>query len=416
MERLLTVVLAGGEGKRLLPLTKTRSKSAVPFGGKYRIIDFTLSNCINSGLRKIFVLTQYRSSSLARHVQEGWGISSSGLDEFIYCVPAQQKTGIDWYRGTADALRQNLDLIIGRDVDNILILSGDHIYKMDYRQIFKFHKERNADLTISAVRVNKDNAAGALGVVEADESWRMVRFEEKPVNPKTMENDPEHSLVSMGIYIFKTDTLIDVLKREEADFGKDVIPYMVTKKSNICIYDYENENKITDYIIEVNDGIRQKTLVHKTRDSSYWKDVGSIESYYEASMDLIGIDPSFNLYGEKWPFRTYHKNLPPSKIILGGNAQESLLSDGCIISGGRIWRSILSPSVVVERDAVIDESIIFDSVSIEPGARIKRAIIDRNVIIRANCHVGYDLEADVQRGCTISPTGIVVVPKDCIIS
>jgi glucose-1-phosphate adenylyltransferase len=415
MEKLLTVILAGGEGKRLLPLTNTRSKSAVPFGGKYRIIDFTLSNCINSGIHRIFVLTQYRSSSLARHVQEGWGISSSGLDQFIYCVPAQQKIGMSWYRGTADALRQNLDLIVGRDIDNILILSGDHIYKMDYRQMFRFHKKNKADLTIATVRVKKESAAGALGVVQSNKQWRMVGFEEKPADPKTIEDDPERSLVSMGVYIFKTEVLIEVLKLAKDDFGNDVIPYMIGKRNNVYVFDYENENRITDYIVEVKEGVRKKTLVSKTRDSSYWRDVGSIESYYTASMDLVGVDPSFNLYGEKWAFRTYHKNLPPTKFILGGNARESLVSDGCIVSGGHVWRSILSPGVIIEREARIDESIVFDNTIIEPGASVNRAIIDKNVVVGSGCQIGYDVEADRKRGLTVTESGIVVVSKNAVI-
>jgi glucose-1-phosphate adenylyltransferase len=416
MEKLLTVILAGGEGKRLLPLTQIRSKAAVPFGGKYRIIDFTLSNCINSGIRRIYVLTQYRSSSLSRHVQEGWGISSAGLDEFIYCVPAQQKIGMSWYRGTADALRQNLDLIEGKEIDHILILSGDHIYKMDYRQMFRFHKRNKADLTIAAVRVKKESAAGALGVVQSDKLWRMTGFEEKPADPKTIVGDPERSLVSMGVYIFKTEVLVDSLKLGQDDFGSGVIPYMINKKNSIYVYDYENENRITDYIVEVRDGVRRKNLVSGTRDSVYWRDVGTIESYYTSSQDLIGIDPAFNLYGEKWAFRTYHKNLPPTKFILGGHARESLVSDGCIVSGGNVWRSILSPGVIVERESRVDESIIFDNVIIEPGAIVSRAIVDKHCVLRSGCQVGYDSEADRRRGFTITDSGIVVVPKNTIVN
>jgi glucose-1-phosphate adenylyltransferase len=413
MDKLLTVILAGGEGKRLMPLTQIRSKAAVPFGGKYRIIDFTLSNCINSGLRQIFVLTQYRSSSLNKHIQEGWHISGSGLgNEFIYSVPAQQKTGNNWYRGTADALRQNLDLIAGKDISDVLVLSGDHIYKMNYQLMLDFHRRKGADLTISALRVKKDVAAGNLGVIEADKFWKMNGFEEKPHKPKTIQDDPESSLVSMGVYIFKVSVLIDVLHGGEDDFGKDVIPYMMNRNNCIYIYDYENENKIEDYVVQVKNGVRQKLLAEKTRDSCYWRDVGTIESYYESSMDLIGVDPMFNLYGEKWPFRTYQREIPPTKIVLGGSAQESILSDGCIISGGRVWRSVLSPEVVVERDAVVDESILFNNVTIEPGVRLRRTIVDKNVTICSGISLGFDLEADRRKGCHVFHGGIVVVPKD----
>lgn len=415
MHNLLTIILAGGEGKRLLPLTRERSKSAVPFGGKYRIIDFTLSNCINSGVRKIYVLTQYRSSSLAEHIQEGWGISSSGLGEYIYAIPAQQKLGTSWYQGTSDAIRQNLDLIRGKEVDSVLILSGDHIYKMNYQKLLDFHRSNEADLTISVLRVNRKTATGLLGVLEVDDLWQVIGFEEKPEEPKILKDSPDNSLVSMGVYVFKTSTLISIMKNELNDFGKHVIPYMISNSSRIFAYDFENKNRIRDYIIRIQDGFREKVLVDKTRDSDYWRDVGTIESYYDASMDLIGVDPIFNLYGEKWPFRTYQKEMPPTKLVLGGIAQESLLSEGCIVSGASIWRSILSPGVIIERDSSIEESIVFDNVNIEPGVRIKRAIIDKNVILRSGVRLGYNHDIDKKKGCTISSTGIVVVPMNSVI-
>jgi glucose-1-phosphate adenylyltransferase len=415
MDRLLTIILAGGEGRRLLPLTRERSKSAVPFGGKYRIIDFTLSNCINSGVRRIYVLTQYRSSSLSEHIQEGWGISSSGLGEYIYSIPAQQKHGSSWYQGTADAIRQNLDLLRHKEIDAVLILSGDQIYKMDYQGIVDFHRKNEASMTISAVRVHENVAAGTLGVIEVDDAWRALTFEEKPEKPRTLK-DSNDCLVSMGIYIFQVDALTSILKQELNDFGKDVIPYMLENKDRLFVYDYENRNKIKDYIVKVQDGRRQKVLVDKTRDSGYWKDVGSIESYYEASMDLIGIDPCFNLYGERWPFRTYQREKPPSKLVLGGIAQESILSEGCIISGASVWRSILSTGVVIERDSSLEEAIVFDDVSIEPGVRIRKTIIDKKAVIHSGVRIGYDFDADKARGCTISDTGIVVVPRDADIA
>ena len=411
VDKVLALVMAGGAGERLQPLTRERSKSAVPFGGKYRIIDFALSNCLNSGLRQIYVLTQYRSGSLHKHIQDGWGISVSGLGDFIYCVPAQQKRGADWYRGTADAIRQNLDLVTGKDIESVLILSGDHLYKMNYLQMVAYHRMKNADITTSAIRVRKQQAARTLGVLEVDRTYRMIGFEEKPAQPKTIADAPEHVLASMGVYIFKVATLIKALKQPGDDFGRDVVPRMIGEGRKVFAYDYEKENKIEDFVVEVKDGRRQKVLVDRTRDSSYWKDVGNIDSYYEANMELVGVDPLFNLYGERWPFRTYQRPLPPTKVVLGGSTPDSIVSEGCIVSGGTVRKSILSPGVVVERDAVVEESIVFDDVNIEPGARIRRAIIDKEARIQSGASVGHDLEADKTRGCTISDTGIVVVSK-----
>jgi glucose-1-phosphate adenylyltransferase len=414
VDNVHTIVMAGGAGERLQPLTRGRSKASVPFGGKYLIIDFTLSNCINSGIRQISVLTQYLSDSLHKHIQNGWGISGSRLGDYIYCVPAQQKIGTDWYRGTADAIRQNLDLIKGRASDPVLILSGDHIYKMDYRQIVAYHKMKKADLTISAVRIRPEDAAERLGVLEEDQDHRVVGFSEKPPQSKTIAEAPEYVLGSMGVYVFKAGALREALQEPEDDFGKGIIPKAISRGLNIFVYDYEKENKIEDFAVEVKEGTRHKILVDRTRDSSYWKDIGSIDSYYEASMDLVSVDPPFNLYGEQWPFRAYERSLPPSKFIFGGKAPDSMVSDGCIISGGTVWKSILSPGVVVERDASVEESIIFDDVNIEPGARIKRAIIDTRVRIKSGVLIGYNLEADAREGCTISDKGIVVVPEGMV--
>ncbi|MCX6012955.1 MAG: glucose-1-phosphate adenylyltransferase [Chloroflexi bacterium] len=411
MERLLTMIMAGGIGERLRPLTLDRAKSAVPFGGKFRLIDIVLSNCINSGLRRIFVLTQYRSGSLNRHIQEGWGISSSRLGDFIYCVPAQQQLGAEWYLGTADAVRQNVNLLQGNDIDNVLILSGDHIYKMNYLEMLAYHRSTNSDLTVAAVRARKEVAAHSLGVLEADKQYRMVGFEEKPAHPKTIPGAPDYALASMGVYLFKVNALFNALRESGNDFGKEVIPRMLHGGLNIHIYDYEKENKIEDYIVEVVDGKRRKILTERTRDSSYWRDVGTIDSYYEASMDLIGIDPVFNLYGEKWPLRTYQRPLPPSKCVLGGTTPESIVSDGCIISGGTIWSTILSPGVIVEKNAFVESSIIFDDVIIEPNVKIKRAIIDKGTRIQAGSLIGFDHNMDKQRGYTISEKGITVIAK-----
>ncbi len=416
MEKVLTIILAGGSGDRLQPLTKVRSKPAVPFAGKYRLIDFSLSNCINSNIRRIFVFVQYRSWSLQRHIQEGWGISSSRLGEYIYCVPAQQKIGQEWYRGTADAIRQNLDLLRGKDFEYVLILAGDHVYKMNYKQLVDFHKANNAGLTISVTRVPVEEAVGRLGVFEVNDKFRATGFVEKPVQPLSVPGDDAHTLASMGIYVFNVDFLMDILKEEGDDFGTNIIPGLIGKRQDIFLYDFTNQNRIEDYIIKVESGRRNKVLVEQTPDSSYWRDVGSLDSYYEANMDMIGVSPLFNLYTQKWQFRTFERSMPPSKCIIGGTTLESMVSDGCIISGGTVQRSILSPGVIVEKDAVIEDSVIFDDVTIEPRARVRRAIVDKEVIIRAGVQVGYDPEADRQRGCTISSKGIVVVPRGAELS
>jgi glucose-1-phosphate adenylyltransferase len=412
---VLAIIMAGGAGERLLPLTSGRSKAAVPFAGKYRIIDFVLSNCINSGIRQIFVLTQYLSDSLNKHIQDGWGISSSRLGDYIYCVPAQQKTGADWYRGTADAIRQNLDLVKEKNAETILILSGDHIYKMDYLQMVAYHKIKKADLTLSAIRVRAEEAAGRLGVLEVDEKYNVVGFDEKPRQPMTIADAPDYVFGSMGIYVFRASALREALREPEDDFGKGAIPRAISRGRRVFAYDYEKENKIEDFVVEVREGTRYKIPVDRTHDSSYWKDIGTIDSYYEANMELLGIDPPFNLYGEKWPFRAYEKSLPPTKFVFGGRSPDSMVADGCIISGGVVWKSILSPGVVVERDALVEESIILNDVNIEPGARVRRAIIDKDVRVKSGVSLGYDLEADTRKGCIISDRGIVVVPGGMVI-
>ncbi|HZL65937.1 MAG TPA: glucose-1-phosphate adenylyltransferase [Candidatus Limnocylindrales bacterium] len=416
MDRILVMIMAGGAGERLQPLTNERSKGAVPFGGKFRLVDLTLSNCINSGLRRIYVLTQYLSESLNRHIQEGWAISSAGLGDYIYCIPAQQKLGTAWYLGTADAVRQNLDLISNKDVDHVLILSSDHIYKMNYRELLAYHGRKNAGLTISAVRVKKERAVGKLGTIETDPDHRLIGFEEKSAQPKTLADDTDCVLASMGVYIFKVDALLQALQTSGHDFGKEIIPGMMGRREDIFVYDYEKENRIADLEVIVKGGVREKRLVEKTSDSTYWKDVGSIDSYYDANMALVAVDPPFNLYGEKWPMRTYQRPVPPSKCILGGKISDSIVCDGCIISGGAVSNSILSPGVIVERDAQVEQSVIFDDVIIEPGVRLRRVIIDKRTTIRAGASIGLNREEDKRRGYTISDNGIVIVPKEMDIS
>lgn len=412
MDKLLTIILAGGTGKRLQPLTSVRSKPAVPFAGKYRLIDFPLSNCVNSEIRQIFVLVQYRSWSLQRHIQEGWGISSSRLGEFIYCVPAQQKIGEEWYQGTADAIRQNLDLLRNTNYKDVLILSGDHIYKMNYKQLVDYHRSTKASLTISAVRVPNKQAANKLGVFEVDQNFKVLNFVEKPENPISIPGDTNNVLASMGIYVFNINSLLEALKEGGDDFGKDIIPALVRKWSDISVYDFMENNRIEDILVQVENGRRNKVLVERTDDSCYWRDVGSIDSFYEANMDLIGINPLFNLYTDKWSFRTYERSFPPSKCIIGGRSLESMVSDGCIISGGLVNRSILSPGVIVEKDALVEDSVIFEDVIIEPGAKIRHSILDKESTIRAGVNIGYDVDADKARGFTLSGRGVVVVPRN----
>jgi glucose-1-phosphate adenylyltransferase len=326
-------------------------------------------------------------------------------------VPAQQKIGMDWYRGTADAIRQNLDLVRSKGADHVIILSGDHIYKMNYLQILAYHKAQNADLTISALRLKKRQAARKYGILEVDKDLRLFGFEEKPARPKPIPGASDYALASMGIYVFKTDILLKALQGEGDDFGKDIIPRMIDSSANIFVYDFTEKNKIEDFIAEVVEGKRRKVLVDRTRDSSYWRDVGSIDSYYKASMDLLSVDPIFNLYGGKWVIRTFQRPLPPSKCVIGGTMQDSMVCDGCIISGSAVQRSILSPGVVVEKNALVQESIIFDDVIIEPDVKVRRAIIDKEARIQKGATIGYDHEADKKRGCTISDNGIVVIPR-----
>ncbi len=415
MIRTLAILMAGGAGERLRPLTNERAKPAVPFGGKYRLIDFTLSNCVNSGLRRIFVLTQYKSTSLNRHIQEGWNISSSGLGDYIYPMPAQQKVGSDWYRGTADAVRQNLDLIKGKGIEDIIILSGDHVCKMDYSQLLAFHRQTRASLTIAAINVPKSDAAGRLGVLEVDGSGKLAGFEEKPGQPKTRPDNPDQVFASMGIYAFKARTLIEALQGAEEDFGKEVIPSMLARGHRISVYDYQSRNTILDEVIEVSDKRVRQMTVKRTPDSEYWRDVGTLDAYYEANMDLTGERPTFNLYSARWPLRTFQRPLPPVKYISSGCARESLVCDGCIIKGS-VSSSILSPGVTVEKGAVVERSVLMDGVFVGSGSHVRNAIIDKHTIIYPRCRVGVEPESDRKRGATVTESGVAVLPKGCHVS
>ena len=397
--------MAGGKGERLYPLTRDRAKPAVPFGGVYRIIDFTLSNCVNSGIRKLHVLTQYKSISLARHIRMGWNIFDAELGEFIEILPAQQRIDEHWYLGTADSIYQNTYTIEMENPDYVLILAGDHIYKMNYSDMFEFHKDKNADLTVSVVEMVKEKAF-QLGVVEIDEQSRITGFEEKPEVPRTIPGDPEHVLVSMGIYIFNKDVLekeliTDSQKKDSThDFGKDIVPSMINR-CRVFAYNFKDENK---------------------KQAKYWRDIGSIDAYWEANMDLARVSPEFNLYDNDWPIRTYQEQFPPVKTVFAGGedpermgaALDSMVSNGSIISGGKVLRSILSPNVRVNSFAEVIDSIVMERVEIGRHARIRRAIIDKDVTIPQGMEIGYNLKEDKKR-FTITPSGIVVVAKGTVI-
>jgi glucose-1-phosphate adenylyltransferase len=397
MKKVLAMVLAGGRGERLYPLTRDRAKPAVPFGAIYRIIDFTLSNCLHSGLRRIYALTQYKSTSLNRHIQLGWNILSAPLGEFIEAIPAQQRIDEHWYQGTADAIFQNIYTLQDERPDLVLILSGDHIYKMDYRKMIAFHLEKEADLTVGAIRMDR-RFSREFGVIEVDENWRMIGFQEKPEEPKTIPRDPGGILASMGVYVFNTELLVrrlieDARSESSHDFGKDIIPMMIGK-DQVFVFDF-----------------RQGDL----GGTGYWRDVGTIDAYYEANMDLIAVTPQLNLYDSQWSILTYQSASPPAKTVWieggrVGTALNSILSNGCIISGGNVKRSILSPRVTIHSFAEIEDSILLEGVDVGRNARIKKTIIDKEVQIPTGMEIGYHLDEDAKR-FTVTDSGIVVVPK-----
>ncbi len=419
MKDTLAFVMAGGRGERLMPLTEDRTKPAVPFGGMYRLIDFTLSNCVNSQIYKIIVLPQYKSQSLNDHLEAGWNILSQKIGHFLKVVPPQQRVGLDWYRGTADSVRQNLYLVERHHPQNILILSGDHIYKMDYGLFLHYHQEKKADLTISLLEVDKD-LAHQFGIAEVDEDFRIVAFREKPKeNVKTIPGDPSRVLASMGIYAFRTETLMKTLQSgEEDDFGRDIIPKMLDAH-RVYAYPYAKSNRIEDIIyVTAESGEREPRLEDRTRDSAYWRDVGTLDAYWNANMDLTGVDPFFNLYGVKWPIHTNLILAPPAKFIFSnerpegfrvGKALDSLVAPGCIISG-IVRNSVLACNVVVRSWATVDESVILDDVVVGRNCKIKKAIIDKHNIIPPHTEIGYNPSED-RKNFPLTPRGIVVVPK-----
>src|SRR5437588_3069395 len=386
--------MAGGKGTRLDPLTRDRAKPAVPFGGLYRIVDFTLSNCINSGLRRVLVLTQYKARSLDRHLRAGWSFLSPELDEYVDVLPPQQRIDENWYKGTADALYQNIYSIEKEEPRYVLILAGDHIYKMDYGEMIRFHLERNADLTVGAIPVPLSESR-QFGIIQTDDQDRITHFLEKPKEAPPMAGDPNHALGSMGIYVFTARPMYELLCQDAAqpdsdhDFGKNVIPSMIGTHHKVYAFRFRDLNR---------------------KATPYWRDVGTLDAYYQANLDLVEVDPVLNLYDHEWPIRTYQPQLPPPKFVFSdtvpadnprrGEAHDSMVCQGCIISGGHVRRSILSSNVRVNSYALVENSILFDGVDVGRHCRIRRAIIDKDVQIPPNTTIGYDLAHDRQRGFT----------------
>ena len=397
----LAVVLAGGRGTRLGPLTDARAKPAVPFGGKFRIIDFALSNCLNSGIRRIGIATQYQSHGLIHHVQRGWSFLDGRFNEFIELLPAQQSANSDWYKGTADAVFQNMQLIGRHDPALVLVLAGDHIYKMDYAKMLAEHVERGADMTVGCVEVPVAEAAKQLGVMEVDREFRVVGFEEKPANPKAVPGDPGCALGSMGIYVFNAEYLFEELvadaQREESghDFGHDLIPKLVADGARIYAH------RLQDSCTQLNEG------------RPYWRDVGTIDAYWEANLELTRVSPALNLYDQSWPIWTHQEQLPPAKFVFDledrrGAAVDSMVSGGCIVSGSTLRNSILFSNVRVHSYCEIREAVILPEVEVGRGAKLKRVIVDQGCVIPPGLVVGRDLEAD-RRRFHVTDRGITLI-------
>jgi glucose-1-phosphate adenylyltransferase len=398
MRDAIGVLLAGGQGERLWPLTRDRAKPAVPFGGMYRIIDITLSSCINSNLRRVFVLTQYKALSLNRHIRAGWS-PLAGLGEYIEVLPPQMRVSQQWYQGTADAVYQNIYSIGSERSKYVFILSGDHIYKMDYSRMLKQHVDSAADVTVATIQIPVEQAAKQFGVIETDKDWRIMGFEEKPAQPKESPHQPGHCSASMGIYIFNTHLMIPILladsedPKSHHDFGKDILPRIISKH-RVFAYNFVDENR---------------------KDALYWRDVGTLDAYYEANIDLVSVSPIFNLYDTSWPLRTWIHQYPPAKFVFAdpermGVATDSIVSGGSIISGGRIMRSVLGADVRVNSYSEVSESIIYNHVNVGRHSRIRRAIIDRHVSLPEGTEIGYDVEADKRR-FHVTESGIVVVVR-----
>jgi glucose-1-phosphate adenylyltransferase len=405
MAKLLAMILAGGEGRRLDPLTRERAKPAVPFGGRYRIIDFVLSNFANSGVLKMKVLVQYKSESLNTHVQRAWRLSAF-LNQYVEIVPAQMRYGPKWFEGSADAIYQNLNIITDEEPEYTFVFGADHVYRMDVHQMLDFHLDRKADLTVAAIPVPVEEA-DQFGIIEVAEDGRMVGFVEKPrKDPKTIPGDPTRCLASMGNYLFTTRELVQEILRDAGDpdsahdFGKSIVASMYGRR-RVFVYDF-SKNVVPG---------------QSEKERGYWRDVGSIDAYFQANMDLISVDPVFSLYNDRWPIYTLHADAPPAKFVFAnaaehrvGHAIDSLVSEGCILSGGAVTRSILGPKVRVNSYATVEDSIVFEQVNIARHCKIRRAIIDKNVELPPGTVIGYDEAADKKR-FHVTESGLVVIPK-----
>lgn len=403
LENTLAFILAGGHGSRLQPLTTDRAKPAVPFGGKYRIIDFTLANCLHSGIRRALVITQYKSHSLQKHLRDGWSIFNPELGEFITPVPPQMRRGGGWYEGTADAIYQNLYLLERNEADEVIILSGDHIYRMDYAEMIRHHRSHDAPVTVACMEVDLEQAS-AFGVLKVDDKNKITAFEEKPEHPTPIPDQPDKALASMGIYVFDRQCLMDTLitDSEKAgsghDFGNDILPGLI-EQPGVYAFRFGGEGG-------------------RVSQDRYWRDVGTIDAYYEANMALLEPVPPLNLYQENWVIRTYQAQHPPARTVPGESGNEgvfvnSIIAGGVVISGGGVDHSILFPRVHIGDEAIVEDSILLEGVSVGPDARLRRCIVDKGVVIPPGEKIGIDPEADAAR-FSISPNGVVVIPKGYI--
>ena len=400
--KVLSIVLAGGEGKRLMPLTLDRAKPAVPFGGTMRLIDFVLSNMVNSGLLQVAVLTQYKSHSLDRHITLTWRMSNL-IGDYVTPVPAQQRLGPHWYQGSADAIYQSMNLIRDANPDYVVVFGADNIYRMDIDQMLRSHIDSGLGATVAGIRVPRSEAS-AFGIIDAAEGGKIQQFLEKPADPPGLPDSPDESFASMGNYIFNKDALVAALEADAADenarhdMGGDIIPAFV-EKGEAQVYDFTS-NSVPGATDE---------------DRNYWRDVGTIDAYFDAHMDLVAVKPNFNLYNNDWPIFTYQRQLPGAKFTLRGTAEDSIVSTGSIISGGDVDSSVLSPQVRVDKWAKVEQSILMDNANIGRNAVVRRAILDKNVVVERGAEVGVDHEADRARGFTVSSGGITVVPKDFVV-
>ncbi|HDR14381.1 MAG TPA: glucose-1-phosphate adenylyltransferase [Desulfobacteraceae bacterium] len=419
MKNVVAVVMAGGKGERLMPLTRDRSKPAIPFGGIYLLIDLVLSNCINSEVYKIIVLPQYKSQTLMQHLEGGWNIFSGALGHFLKIAPPQMMAGERWYQGTADSIRQNKYLIEQARPEHVLVLSGDHVYKMDYSLFKDYHVQNDADVSLAVIEVGKETSR-EFGIVQVDEEFKVKGFQEKPHVPKTIPGDSAHVLASMGIYLFKTDVLMDLLNKNDLpDFGKDILP-SILESHRVIAYPYRMKNRIEEEVTRIDTDGKRTTAVEPARDGAYWRDVGTLDSYWNANMDLTGVDPYFNLYGKRWPLRTFQRQYPPVKTVFAqetgpevraGRALDSLVAHGSIISGAFVSNSVLSYNVFVQSWATVEESVVMENVVIGRRAKVKKAIIGEGTRIPAGEKIGISPARDRKR-FEITSRGITIVTRD----